>query len=339
MPKVSVITPTYNHERFIGQCIESVLSQSFNDWEMLIINDGSDDNTSQIAESYVVRDSRIKLFNRENVGIFKLVETYNFALEHSKSEYLAILEGDDLWEPQKLELQISAMEKNKSIVLSWGKVSAVEEDGTSIINQISPVKKNEEKLFYNNPPGSILNILYKYNCIPAVTIIIRKDAIQKIGGFIQSHQLPLVDLPTILALSELGEFYFENTNIARWRNHTTQITKTYTTEILNNIYNLSLSHYRSLPNSIKLNLYINEKDIHNAYISKIISTHARAGRYCLLRKDYKMARIHYLKSIFTFGCPSIMWRIRALLGLVMSLLHMDVEWMAKLLGKNTYSRN
>jgi glycosyltransferase involved in cell wall biosynthesis len=305
---------------------------------MLIVNDGSKDQTSQIAESYVHRDPRIKLFNQENVGIFRLAETYNFALKHSTGEYIAILEGDDLWEPQKLEFQISAMEKNKSIVLSWGKVSAVEEDGTSIINQVSPVKKNEEQFFNNNPPGSILNILYKYNCIPAVTIIIRKDALQKIGGFIQSHQLPLIDLPTILALSALGKFYFEATNIARWRNYTTQITKTYTTEILNNIYSLSLSHYRSLPNSIKDNLYLKEKDLQNAYITKIISTHARAGRYCLLRKEYKMARRHYVKSILTFGKPSILWRTRALLGLVMSFFHMDVEWMAKLLGKKTYKR-
>ena len=109
-PLVSIITPTYNHEAFIGACIESVLTQTVGDWEMIIVDDGSTDSTATIAKAFAKKDDRVRVFSRENVGIFKLAETYNFGLEKASGKIVAVLEGDDVWEPRKLELQIAAFD-------------------------------------------------------------------------------------------------------------------------------------------------------------------------------------------------------------------------------------
>src|SRR5947207_2132870 len=82
----SIVTPTYNHERFIGACIESVLAQSYTNWEMIIVDDGSTDNTWNILQYYTKIDARIRPFHQENKGIWCLAETYNFALQHSRGE-------------------------------------------------------------------------------------------------------------------------------------------------------------------------------------------------------------------------------------------------------------
>lgn len=104
-PKVSIITPTFNHERFIAECIDSVINQTFNDWEMIIIDDGSTDSTPDIISDY--DDDRIIYIRQENEGPYKLGEIYNKALSLSNGDFIAILEGDDFWPPEKLDYSIT----------------------------------------------------------------------------------------------------------------------------------------------------------------------------------------------------------------------------------------
>lgn len=106
MPSVSVITPAFNAAATIGATIESVLSQTLNDWEMIVVNDGSTDDTGHIAESHAKSDSRIRVIHQENSG---LSCARNAALSIAKGRYIAILDSDDLWLPRKLELQTAFM--------------------------------------------------------------------------------------------------------------------------------------------------------------------------------------------------------------------------------------
>src|SRR5687767_5983622 len=103
-PKVSILTPTYRHAQFIASTIKSVQDQTFQDWEMLILDDGSDDGTAEIAESG--GDSRVRVFREPHRGIDLLDETYNRGLEEARGELIAILEGDDLWHAHKLSTQV-----------------------------------------------------------------------------------------------------------------------------------------------------------------------------------------------------------------------------------------
>src|SRR3989304_3409546 len=109
--KVTIITPTYNHGRFISYCIRSVLNQSYKDWEMIIVDDCSTDETAEIVRRYTTENKKLKLIkHRTRWGIKGLSRTYNQALARAKGEYIAILEGDDFWPADKL--------KNLSIFLT-----------------------------------------------------------------------------------------------------------------------------------------------------------------------------------------------------------------------------
>ena len=141
-PLVSIITPTYNHEKYIGDCIRSAQDQTYTNWEMIIVDDGSTDNTFTIAQAVAANDDRVKVFTQKNVGIFRLGETYNFAFAQSKGEYIAVLEGDDVWLPEKLQWQVEAMEINKNAVLSWGKAFSSSAD-LSADYDLHPAKEKD----------------------------------------------------------------------------------------------------------------------------------------------------------------------------------------------------
>ena len=105
---VSIITPMYNASRFVSQTIESVLAQTYLHWEMLVINDGSKDNSVEIVEKYAQKDSRIKLIHQDNAGS---AVARNNGIRQAAGRYIALLDADDLWEPVFLESQLSLMAK------------------------------------------------------------------------------------------------------------------------------------------------------------------------------------------------------------------------------------
>ena len=126
-PLVSIITPLYNSEKFIAETIESVLTQTYTNWEMLIVNDCSKDNGASIVEKYSKKDKRIKLFNNEkNMGVSF---TRNRAIDLSNGKYIAFLDSDDLWYKEKLKKQIRMMEE-KNISLSYTAYTKMNEDGS-----------------------------------------------------------------------------------------------------------------------------------------------------------------------------------------------------------------
>lgn len=170
-PLVSIIAPLYNSEKFIAETIESVLAQTYKNWEMLIVNDCSKDNGAKIAEEYSKKDKRIKLFNNEkNEGVSF---TRNRAIDLSNGKYIAFLDSDDLWHKEKLEKQIGMMEE-KNISLSYTAYTKINED-KSLRGKI----KVPEKVNYKG--------LLKGNIMGCLTVIVRKD-ILKDSYFRQTKQ-------------------------------------------------------------------------------------------------------------------------------------------------------
>ena len=112
MPQVSIITPCYNASRYISQTIESVLAQDYADWEMIIVDDGSKDDSAAIVESYVALDCRIRLISQINGGS---ANARNHGIREAKGRYIALLDADDLWEPCFLSHQLDFMKKHNAI--------------------------------------------------------------------------------------------------------------------------------------------------------------------------------------------------------------------------------
>ncbi len=317
-PLVSIITPAYNHEKYIGDCIKSVQNQIYTNWEMIIINDGSTDKTLSVAQSFAEKDSRIRIFSQENVGIFRLADTYNFALKQAKGTYIAVLEGDDIWLSEKLAWQVPTLEQNDNAVLSWGKAFGVSIDLSQNYGLVPNLKFNEN-IFTNTPVKSSLKELLFSNYIPALTVLIRKSALNQIGGFIQNNNLPLVDLPTWQQLSLIGTFTYIDQPVGKWRVSPTQITKTYTIQMIEGVYKLALQLYVEDESFFK-SLHITDSKIHHHFEGRLIVNYCHSGNFKLTRGDYSGSREDFYKSISSFGLQKISWKIRSAFGILKSII-------------------
>lgn len=130
-PLVSVITPAYNAEPFIRETIESVLAQSVSDWELIVIDDGSTDNTQKIVAEYAKTDARIRLvLNEKNMGVAR---TRNHGLDLFQGKYVAFLDSDDYWEHQMLEKMVARAQKTGADII-YCSYALVDESGRKVCN-------------------------------------------------------------------------------------------------------------------------------------------------------------------------------------------------------------
>ena len=157
---VSIITPNYNCERFIAQTIDSVLAQTYQNWEMIIVDDCSTDNSYNIAVEYAKNDKRIiVLRNESNSGA---AISRNKALDNAKGEYIAFLDSDDLWEQNKLEKQLKFMEEN-NCDFSFSRYSLIDEENNSLGKTANIVKKlSYFKLLHHDYIGC-LTAMYRFD--------------------------------------------------------------------------------------------------------------------------------------------------------------------------------
>jgi glycosyltransferase, family 2 len=159
--KVSIIVPMYNAEKFIGKTIESVLAQTYQNWEMLIMNDVSTDNSLAIVSMYAKKDERIKIVNTEkNVGV---VKGRNFLIDLASGKYIAFLDADDYWHNEKLEKQIKFM-KEKNASISCTEYTRVKENEEKINDVIIKEEISYNDMLKNNYLGC-LTVIYDANKI------------------------------------------------------------------------------------------------------------------------------------------------------------------------------
>jgi teichuronic acid biosynthesis glycosyltransferase TuaG len=136
---VSIVTPAFNSAKLIGATIESVLSQTYSSWEMIIVMDtGTKDNTAEVVRGYITKDSRIRLIEIKDARGISL--SRNRALKEARGQYIAFLDSDDIWLPLKLEKQIDFMEK-KGFAFSCAGYRRINVDHTVVGKQILPPKK------------------------------------------------------------------------------------------------------------------------------------------------------------------------------------------------------
>lgn len=335
-PLVSVITPTYNHERYIGLCIQSLQAQTYPHWEMVLIDDGSSDLTGTIAEEVAAGDGRIRVLRQANTGIFRLAETYNRALAVARGKYIAVLEGDDIWEAHKLELQVRAMEAQPDAAMCWGQAFNTGNDDGKVIRTYPAIDSPDARWYMNDPAGSIFHVFLFRNPIPALTMLIRREALEKTGGFRQSCGLPLVDLPTLYELAFQGKFIFIPQPLGTWRSYPTQITKIHTAAMWEGCRCLAMQYLHHPGVAAAVGKEITPSQLTAYYNRMLVIGYSRSGRYKLIRKEFASARKDYLRSLLHYGWVEPVWKLRSLTGLFFSLFRLDVEGLARFLGKKAY---
>ena len=168
MPTISAIIPVYNGEKTIRETIESVLNQTWCDFELIVINDGSEDSTLDIIST--ISDSRIKVFSYPNAG---LAASRNRGIFHASGEYIAFLDADDLWTPNKLEAQWRALQENPQAAVAYSWTDCIDESG-QFLRRGSHITVNGDAY------SKLLLIDFLEN---GSSVLIRRQAIDAVGGF------------------------------------------------------------------------------------------------------------------------------------------------------------
>ena len=337
MPVFSILTATYNHEKYIRECILSVINQTFTDWEMIILDDGSTDKTGETARQFQEKDPRIRYHYQQNKGIFRLPETNNSGLQISNGKYISILEGDDTWEPEKLQKQFDLLDKNPEAVLCWGRIAVFSSETGKVIRIGPPVEQAIPSSWKNDPPGTVIGDLLYDNFIGAATISIRKSALFEIGGFQMVPGFPLTDYPTILKLATTGPFVFCPEIISGYRTFSRQVSKEYISRIMEKRIQFSRDFIDSLSPEMRSRFSVNKKQLEHHLRRRTLVNLVVSGRHDLIRKEYSSARNNFRNAMFYPYTVTPVWRILALTGILLSCLHLDMEIFINLIGHPTYS--
>lgn len=206
---LSVIMPVYNTEKYLKESIESILNQSYKDFEFIIINDGSTDNSLNIINNYAQLDGRIKVISRENKG---LVYSLNEGLNIAKGKYVARMDADDVSLPERLKKQVDFLEKHKEIDILATKASVIG-DATEVIKS-----KNEEKLNMLFKSEDARKILLNYwYCLAHPSIMFRKSILEKLQGY-KEYKSEDLDL-WLRALKANFKIYKLNEKLIEYRIH------------------------------------------------------------------------------------------------------------------------
>ncbi len=188
---VSVLIPAYNVEKYIKEAVVSIQNQTYKNLEIIVVDDGSTDDTFNIVKVLAEGDSRIKLL-RNDVNS-KIVKTLNKAYQISRGSYIARMDGDDISEPDRIEKKVTFLENNPSISLVGCSVNAISEDGT-VLSQT--VKSKNIKL---------LDKLKKYSTPVFHIWVARREAYEKLNGYRELSGVE--DYDFLLRMSSSGLFY------------------------------------------------------------------------------------------------------------------------------------
>lgn len=214
-PKISVCIPTYNYGRFISDSIESVLQQTYSDFELLVVDNCSTDNTRELVENYSRRDARVAYFcNEANLG---MVGNWNRCLNHASGEYVKILCADDLLTPTCLERQVVELEKNPDVVL----VACARQMTTVDLRPVKELRYAESYEVFSG--ADVIQTCFKDgNLIGEPTAVLFRRKVAGRGFDLRYRQL--VDQEMWFHLLEQGAFAFQPEALCMFRQHDEQAT-------------------------------------------------------------------------------------------------------------------
>jgi len=302
-----VLTTTYNHERFIGNCIRSVQAQTFGDYEHIIIDDGSTDGTAGIVRDLM--DEHTVFISRPHVGIQRLSETYNLGLQKAQGQFVAILEGDDMYPRHKLEVQYDRM-KDDNAVLSFGKAITVNTEH-KVLGVAPDAKRFRGVTDWLTP-------LVVYDYIVSLTTMIRREALVKVGGFTQPPNTAYVDYSTFLELALIGNFKFLDEVLGIWVKHGDNYSDANLYSNIYNKYSVQFCRKHNIPIPWEALNKQQGKDYFHIGRHQLLSGNIREAKRCF-SESFKLSP--------PFG------KVKALAGMAFGSINLDLETMAKFFSR------
>lgn len=206
-PVVSIIVPYFNPGDFLREAIQSVLAQTFTDWELLLVNDGSTDHSDRIAAEYATRDGRVQRYSHPDHKNHGLPPTRNVGLRHCRGEFVALLDADDVWLPAKLSQQIDLARAHPQAAMIFGRSRYwhswnTEDHEPDSIPELPP----GERLY---APPELWTLCYPFGTFGAPCpsdFLIRRTALESVGGFEEAydHRAPTYEDIALLSKIFLG---------------------------------------------------------------------------------------------------------------------------------------
>lgn len=190
-PIVSVLLPVYNADRYVAQAVESILNQTFTDFELIIIDDGSTDTSLKILQTYASKDHRIRLLSRANRGLLK---TLNQMIEMAKGKYLARMDADDIALPDRFAAQVALLEREPEVVCVGGSYDMIDEQGAILAETRPPITDAEIQQ----------QLLAGFTVIQHPCAMFRRSALLAVSGYDESAFLA-EDLDLWLRMGEIGK--------------------------------------------------------------------------------------------------------------------------------------
>ena len=206
-PLVSIIIPSYNHAKYIKKCLHSAISQTYSNFEIIVIDDGSSDGSHDLLTK-LSRQHNFKYVHRENKG---LIATLNEALELVNGTYFTMLGSDDYFEKDKLKLQVEYFKHNPEVALCYGELTYIDDKGT--------VKKKAKTKHYKN--GMVFKKLLNSCFIPLPTVMLKTDVVKEFGGF--DSRFFLEDYPLWLKITQKYPVGHINKNLTFYRLHNNNV--------------------------------------------------------------------------------------------------------------------
>jgi len=211
VPTISVLMPVYNAERFVAEAVESILCQTFDDFELLIVDDGSSDRSLSILQDYAAQDKRIRLISRENTGH---VAALNEMVQLARGEFLARMDADDIAMVDRFRLQVAHLRQDSDLVCLGGAHGMIDEKGRWLTCLTMP-KKNEEiqKL-----------ALAGHTPINHPCAMMRRSAVLQVGAY-NTTLVPCEDLDLWLRLGEVGKLGNLKEMVLKYRLHADSVSE------------------------------------------------------------------------------------------------------------------
>lgn len=325
-PLVSIITPTFNHERFIGQCLDSVLSQTFGDWEQIVVDDGSTDQTAAIVASHAAADPRVHLIRQQNKGIWRLSETYNSALDRARGKFTAILEGDDFWPEHKLAEQVRIHQQVPDLLFSYGRAGIFKSGRIIGENWMPPLAGLRPATDY------LRQALLAQTWIIPVTAVMQRAALESLGGFHQDAGYPAVDFSTWVRVFQLdGSVMWIDSRLGYWRQSDKQATQTLGLEIAEGGLRIALDQFDKMPAELRAKLGLERRVIQRSRSRAILAPNYLSVMRSALRERDGEKAVAFAKKLI--ACGGTKSTIQAVCALLANAFGTDLEFVFR-----TYER-
>ena len=272
VPRVSVVIPTYNYARYVSEAIDSVLAQSFEELEVIVVDDGSTDQTAEILRAF---GGQLCDIRQEHRG---LSAARNTGIRAARGQYVAFLDSDDLWLPDKVSLQVARLDAEPEVGLVYGE--------TLLFDDSTPATLTLHSHFAPHPSGRILSWLVCENVIPSPTPMVRRELFERVGLFDETLSA-CEDWDMWIRIARVCEIAYVDRVLAKKRQHQE---------------NMSLDSERLMPNGLRVlekafSAPDPSQELHGLRRKAFGRSYADFGLHRFHTGRYEQARRHLIRAV------------------------------------------